>query len=162
MCSSEGCSDRNHCEHYQVRLAKIDCEEHRLAMARTRTFPRRRKVFLAPAPPQTSSVGRSIRPHVGHGQRWGQHPAPRDSSGGVSFGCVEANNQWACLDSHFQSFDFGAFQTVGGPFETMAKHSEDFTVATWDRTVDHPQPPGTYDDGLITIAPAIGSNDGFL
>jgi len=57
----------------------------------------------------------------------------RDGSGGASFSYVAANNQWAYLDSHFQSFECGAFQTVGGPFENMAKHSEDFTVATWDK-----------------------------
>jgi hypothetical protein len=57
----------------------------------------------------------------------------RDSSAGASFGYVAANNQWAYLDSHFQSFECGAFQTVGGPFENMAKYSEDFTVATWDK-----------------------------
>jgi len=57
----------------------------------------------------------------------------RDGSGGASFGYVAANNQWAYLDSHFQSFECGAFQTVGGPFENMAKYAEDFTVATWDK-----------------------------
>ena len=57
----------------------------------------------------------------------------RDGSGGASFGYVAANSQWAYLDSHFQSFDCGACQTVGGPFENMAKCSEDFTVATWDK-----------------------------
>ena len=53
----------------------------------------------------------------------------RDGSGGASFGYVAANNHWAYLDSHFQSFESGAYQTVGGPFENMAKYSEDFTVA---------------------------------
>ena len=57
----------------------------------------------------------------------------RDGSGGASFTYVAANNHWAYLDSHFQSFECGAFQTVGGPFENMAKYSEDFTVATWDK-----------------------------
>jgi hypothetical protein len=57
----------------------------------------------------------------------------RDSSGGASFGYVAANNQWAYLDSHFQSLESGAYQTVGGPFENMAKYSEDFTVAAWDK-----------------------------
>ncbi len=57
----------------------------------------------------------------------------RDGSGGASFGYVAANNQWAYLDSHFQSLESGAYQTVGGPFENMAKYSEDFTVATWDK-----------------------------
>ena len=57
----------------------------------------------------------------------------RDGSGGASFSYVAANNQWAYLDSHFQSFECGAYQTVGGPFENMAKYSEDFTVATWDK-----------------------------
>ena len=31
----------------------------------------------------------------------------RDGSGGASFGYVAANNQWAYLDSHFQSFECG-------------------------------------------------------
>ncbi len=57
----------------------------------------------------------------------------RDSSGGSNFSYVAANNQWAYLDSHFQSLESGAYQTVGGPFENMAKYSEDFTVATWDK-----------------------------
>jgi len=59
--------------------------------------------------------------------------ALRDGSGGASFAYVAANNQWAYLDSHFQSLESGAFQTVGGPFENMAKYSEDFSVATWDK-----------------------------
>ena len=57
----------------------------------------------------------------------------RDGSGGASFGYVAANNQWAYLDSHFQSLESGAYQTVGGPFENMAKYAEDFTAATWDK-----------------------------
>jgi Carbohydrate binding domain len=57
----------------------------------------------------------------------------RDGSGGASFTYVAANNQWAYLDSHFQSLESGAYQTVGGPFENMAKYSEDFTAATWDK-----------------------------
>jgi hypothetical protein len=57
----------------------------------------------------------------------------RDGSGGASFGYVAANNQWAYLDSHFQSFECGAFQSVGGPFENIARYSADFTVATWDK-----------------------------
>jgi hypothetical protein len=57
----------------------------------------------------------------------------RDGSGGASFSYVAANNQWAYLDSHFQSLESGAFQTVGGPFENMTKYSEDFTVAAWDK-----------------------------
>ena len=57
----------------------------------------------------------------------------RDGSGGASFSYVAANSQWAYLDSHFQSLESGAYQTVGGPFENMAKYSEDFTVATWDK-----------------------------
>ncbi|MCX6620720.1 MAG: hypothetical protein NTY38_06515 [Acidobacteria bacterium] len=46
---------------------------------------------------------------------------------------MAANNQWAYLDSHFQSFECGAFQTVGGPFENMAKYAVDFTAVTWDK-----------------------------
>ena len=57
----------------------------------------------------------------------------RDGSGGASLSYVAANNQWAYLDSHFQALECGAYQTVGGPFENMAKYSEDFTVATWDK-----------------------------
>ena len=57
----------------------------------------------------------------------------RDGSGGASFGYLAANNQWAYLDSHFQSLESGAYQTVGGPFENTAKYSEDFTAATWDK-----------------------------
>jgi hypothetical protein len=57
----------------------------------------------------------------------------RDGSGGASFGYVAADNQWAYLDSHFQSLESGAYQTVGGPFENIAKYSEDFTASTWDK-----------------------------
>lgn len=57
----------------------------------------------------------------------------RDGSGGANFGYVAANNLWAYLDSHVQSIECGAFQTVGAPFENMAKYSEDFSVATWDK-----------------------------
>ncbi|MCC6389182.1 MAG: carbohydrate binding domain-containing protein [Bryobacterales bacterium] len=57
----------------------------------------------------------------------------RDGSAGASFGYVAANNLWAYLESHFQSVECGAFQTVGGAFENMAKYSEDFSVATWDK-----------------------------
>ena len=57
----------------------------------------------------------------------------RDGSGGATFAYTAANNLWAYLDSHFQSFECGAFQTVGGPFENMAKYAEDFTVSTWDK-----------------------------
>ena len=53
----------------------------------------------------------------------------RNGSDGASFGYLAANNQRAYLGSHFQSFECGAFQTVGGAFENMAKYSEDFTVA---------------------------------
>jgi len=57
----------------------------------------------------------------------------RDSSGGASFAYAAANNLWAYLASHLQSLESGAYQTVGGPYENMAKYSEDFTVATWDK-----------------------------
>ncbi len=57
----------------------------------------------------------------------------RDGSGGASFSYMAANNQWAYLDSHFQSLESGAYQTVGGPFENMAKYAEDFAAATWDK-----------------------------
>jgi hypothetical protein len=57
----------------------------------------------------------------------------RDGSAGSSFGYVAANNMWAYLESHLQSVECGAFQTVGGAFENMAKYSEDFSVGTWDK-----------------------------
>jgi hypothetical protein len=57
----------------------------------------------------------------------------RDGWAGANFGYVAANNLWAYLDSHFQSVECGAFQTVGGAFENMAKYSEDFSVGTWDK-----------------------------
>lgn len=57
----------------------------------------------------------------------------RDASAGASFAYLAANNLWAYLDSHFQSVECGPFQTVGGAFENMAKYSEDFSVATWDK-----------------------------
>jgi hypothetical protein len=57
----------------------------------------------------------------------------RDGSGGASFAYAAANNLWAYLDSHLNSIDCGPFQSVGGPYENMAKYSEDFSVATWDK-----------------------------
>jgi len=57
----------------------------------------------------------------------------RDAAGGASFAYAAANNLWAYLDSHFQSVECGPYGTVGGAFENMAKYSEDFTVATWDK-----------------------------
>jgi hypothetical protein len=57
----------------------------------------------------------------------------RDGSAGANFGYVAANNLWAYQDSHLQSVECGPLGTVGGPYENMAKYSEDFTVATWDK-----------------------------
>jgi len=57
----------------------------------------------------------------------------RDAAGGASFAYAAANNLWAYLHSHFQSVECGAYGTVGGAFENMAKYSEDFSVATWDK-----------------------------
>jgi hypothetical protein len=57
----------------------------------------------------------------------------RDGSGGASFAYAAANNLWAYLDSHLNSIECGPFGSVGGPFENMAKYSEDFSVATWDK-----------------------------
>ncbi len=57
----------------------------------------------------------------------------RDGSAGANFGYVAADNLRAYQESHFQSVECGAFQTVGGAFENMAKYSEDFSVATWDK-----------------------------
>jgi hypothetical protein len=57
----------------------------------------------------------------------------RDGSGGASFAYAAANNLWAYLDSHLNSVECGPFGTVGGPYENMAKYSEDFSVGTWDK-----------------------------
>jgi hypothetical protein len=57
----------------------------------------------------------------------------RDGSGGASFAYAAANNLWAYLDSHFNAVECGPFGTIGGPYENMAKYSEDFSAATWDR-----------------------------
>ena len=57
----------------------------------------------------------------------------RDGSGGASFAYAAANNLWAFLDSHFNSIECGPFGSAGGPYENMAKYSEDFSVGTWDK-----------------------------
>ena len=57
----------------------------------------------------------------------------RDGSGGANFAYAAANNLWAYLDSHLNSVECGPFQSAGGPYENMAKYSEDFSVATWDK-----------------------------
>ena len=57
----------------------------------------------------------------------------RDGSAGANFAYVAANNLWAYLDSHLQSVESGPYGTVGGPYENMAKYSEDFSVGTWDK-----------------------------
>jgi hypothetical protein len=57
----------------------------------------------------------------------------RDGSGGASFAYAAANNLWAYLDSHLNSIECGPFGSLGGPYENMAKYSEDFSVATWDK-----------------------------
>jgi hypothetical protein len=57
----------------------------------------------------------------------------RDGDGGANFAYAAANNLWAFQDSHLQSVECGPFGTVGGPYENMAKYSEDFSVATWDK-----------------------------
>ena len=57
----------------------------------------------------------------------------RDADGGASFAYAAANTLWAYEDSHLRSIECGPFGTVGGPYENMAKYSEDFSVATWDK-----------------------------
>jgi hypothetical protein len=57
----------------------------------------------------------------------------RDADGGANFAYAAANNLWAFQDSHLQSVECGAFGAVGGPYENMAKYSEDFSVGTWDK-----------------------------
>ncbi|HWQ53034.1 MAG TPA: hypothetical protein VN442_05075 [Bryobacteraceae bacterium] len=57
----------------------------------------------------------------------------RDGDGGANFAYAAANNLWAFQDSHLQSVECGPYGTVGGPYENMAKYSEDFSVGTWDK-----------------------------
>ncbi len=57
----------------------------------------------------------------------------RDGDGGANFAYAAANNLWAFQDSHLRSIECGPFGTTGGPYENMAKHSEDFSVGTWDK-----------------------------
>ncbi len=57
----------------------------------------------------------------------------RDGSAGANFAYVAANNLWGYADSHMQSVECGAFQTVGAPYENMLKYSEDFSVGMWDK-----------------------------
>ena len=74
----------------------------------------------------------------------------RDGDGGANFAYAAANNLWAFQDSHLQSVECGAFGTVGGPYENMAKYSEDFSVGTWDKN-----------GGICTVsANAVAAPDG--
>ncbi len=57
----------------------------------------------------------------------------RDGSGGANFAYAAANNLWAYLDSHLNSIECGPFGSAGGPYENMAKYSEDFSATTWDK-----------------------------
>jgi hypothetical protein len=59
--------------------------------------------------------------------------ASMDGTGGASFAYAAVNNLWAYLDSHLNSVECGPFGIVGRPYENMAKYSEDFSVATWDK-----------------------------
>jgi hypothetical protein len=83
--------------------------------------------------------------------------ALRDGSGAASFSYVAANNQWTYLDSHFQSLESGAYQTVGGPFENMAKYAEDFTVAAWTRTAVRVRLPRTPSPRRMATRPRTPS-----
>ena len=62
-----------------------------------------------------------------------EHCGPARRVGGAYFAYAAANNLWAFQDSHLQSIECGPFGTAGGPYENMAKYSEDFSVATWDK-----------------------------
>jgi hypothetical protein len=57
----------------------------------------------------------------------------RDADGGANFAYAAANNLWAFQDSHLRSIECGPFGTAGGPYENMAKYSEDFSVGAWDK-----------------------------
>ncbi len=84
----------------------------------------------------------------------------RDGDGGANFAYAAANNLWAFQDSHLQSVECGAFQTVGGPYENMAKYSEDFSVVTWDKNGGScsvttnlvPAPDGNQTGDIITAS----------
>jgi hypothetical protein len=57
----------------------------------------------------------------------------RDGSGGASFAQVAVTSLVASLDSHLNSVECAPYGTIGGPYENMAKYSEDLSVATWDK-----------------------------
>ncbi len=58
----------------------------------------------------------------------GDSLAPTDVTD--TLGYVPANR----AGDHFTGpIDCGPYQTIGGPLENMAKHSEDFAAATWDK-----------------------------
>jgi len=57
----------------------------------------------------------------------------RDASAGANFAYLAANNLWAFEGSHLNAVECGPFGTIGGAYENMAKYSEDFSVATWDK-----------------------------
>ena len=84
----------------------------------------------------------------------------RDADGGANFAYAAANNLWAFQDSHMQSIECGAFGTAGGPYENMAKYSEDFSVATWDKNGGScsvttnlvPSPDGNQTGDIITAS----------
>ncbi|MCL4486935.1 MAG: phage tail repeat domain-containing protein [Chloroflexi bacterium] len=86
----------------------------------------------------------------------------RDGSAGASFAYLAANNLWAYLDSHLNSIECGPFQSVGGPYENMAKYSEDFSVSTWDKNSGScsvttnlvPAPDGNQTGDIITASTA--------
>jgi hypothetical protein len=87
----------------------------------------------------------------------------RDGDGGASFAYAAANNLWAYQDSHLRSVECGPFGTVGGPYENMAKYSEDFSVATWDKNGGScsvvanaaAAPDGNTTAGQITASTAV-------
>ena len=62
-----------------------------------------------------------------------RHVVLRDGDGGANFAYAAANSLWAFQESHLQSIECGAYGSAGGAFENMAKYSEDFSVATWDK-----------------------------
>jgi len=86
----------------------------------------------------------------------------RDADGGASFAYAAANNLWAYQDSHLRSIECGPYGVVGGPYENMAKYSEDFSVATWDKNGGScsvttnlvPSPDGNQTGDIITASTA--------
>src|ERR1035437_5050087 len=100
-----------------------------------RTGPARsRRTPCTPTPPRTSSMGPSTTPArqarpARRPAHWFCAMAPAARHSAMSPPTISGLT-WTPTSNRSGA---GAFQTVGGLFENMAKYAEDFTVATWDK-----------------------------